>query len=186
MEKEELVFNTNDALHKYFYVVKDGAVGLYRNNHLVDHCDEGDVFGIRAILRNDAYQLKAAAIEESIVYALPADQFLDMVQNNLEVHKYLATAFASNLAITNEEKDTAEVSNIDILPLQRVQYSTPVVTCKTEDTIAEAAKLMTVHKIGSILITDSHQQPLGIITDKDLRSKIATGFSILMKPLHKS
>lgn len=176
LEKEELVFNTNDALHKYFYVVKDGAVGLYRNNHLVDHCDEGDVFGIRAILRNDAYQLKAAAIEESIVYALPADQFLDMVQNNLEVHKYLATAFASNLAITNEEKDTAEASNIDILPLQRVQYSTPVVTCKTEDTIAEAAKLMTVHKIGSILITDSHQQPLGIITDKDLRSKIATGF----------
>jgi CBS domain-containing protein len=183
LELNELVFNYNDALHPYFYIVKDGAVGLYRNEQLVDHCDEGDIFGIRAILRNDAYRLKASAIEESIIYALPAIEFLRIIQDNIDVHKYLATTFASNLAIEGNQSDLIEIEDFNIPTFQKVSYSTPVITCSTVRNVAEAAKLMTVHKVGSIIITNAQNHPLGIITDKDLRSKIATGFFKINEPV---
>lgn len=176
LEINDLVFTYHDALHPFFYIVKDGAVGLYREDILVDHCDEGDVFGIRAILRNDNYKLKATAVEEAILYAIPAQQFLEIVKTNLEVHKYLIAALASNLdisALSDDAPSNPEISNI---PLQKVAYNHPAIHCTIEKTVAEAAKLMTVHKVGSIIITNADKHPLGIITDKDLRSKIATGF----------
>lgn len=183
LELNELVFNYNDVLHPYFYVVKDGAVGLYRNEQLVDHCDEGDIFGIRAILRNDVYRLKASAIEESIIYALPASEFLRIIQDNIDVHKYLATTFASNLAIEGNHPDLQEIKDFNISTFQKVSYSAPVITCSAAHSVAEAAKLMTVHKVGSVIITNAQNHPLGIITDKDLRSKIATGFFKINEPV---
>lgn len=183
LELNELVFNYSDALHPFFYVVKDGAVGLYRNEQLVDHCDEGDIFGIRAIFRNDAYRLKASAIEESIIYALPAHEFLTIIQDNIGVHKYLATTFASNLSIQSDASEVHELEGFNIPSIQKIAYSAPVITCSAASTIAEAAKLMTVHKVGSIVITNAQNHPLGIITDKDLRSKIATGFFKINEPV---
>lgn len=183
LELNELVFNYNDTLHPFFYIVKDGAVGLYRNEQLVDHCDEGDIFGIRAILRNDAYRLKASAIEESIIYALPAQEFLTIIQDNIDVHKYLATTFASNLSIESDASEVPEIEGFSIPSIQKVSYSTPVITCTAAHSVSEAAKLMTVHKVGSIIITNAQNHPLGIITDKDLRSKIATGFFKINEPV---
>ena len=121
--------------------------------------DEGDIFGIRAILRNDVYRLKASAIEESIIYALPASEFLRIIQDNIDVHKYLATTFASNLAIEGNHPDLPEIKDYNISTFQKVSYSTPVITCSPNHSVAEAAKLMTVHKVGSVIITNSQNHP---------------------------
>ena len=66
----------------------------------------------------------------------------------------------------------------DFLEEQSADYSKNPVTCAPKTSIKDAALLMTENRVGSIIITQKNK-PLGIITDKDLRTKIATGlFSI--------
>ena len=54
-------------------MVKDGAIGLFRNidneQILVDICDEGDIFGLRPLLAQENYIMEARAYEETILYA---------------------------------------------------------------------------------------------------------------------
>ena len=67
IEPENYVFKQGEAVKDEFFIVKDGAIGVYREHKLVDQCDEGDIFGLRALIRKDQYFLDAKAIEESIV-----------------------------------------------------------------------------------------------------------------------
>ena len=57
-KKGDTVFKINKTVEDSFYVVKDGAIGLYTSDDtIVDECDEGDIFGLRALLRKDNYKL---------------------------------------------------------------------------------------------------------------------------------
>ena len=77
VEKDTFVFNQGEKPHLNFYIVKDGAIGLYRNMDndeiLVDICDEGDVFGLRPLIQKDHYLMSAKATEETILYAISVD-----------------------------------------------------------------------------------------------------------------
>ena len=54
------LFEIGNPISSHFYVVKNGAVGLYRDtSELVDKCDDGDLFGLRALLRKGDYILNA-------------------------------------------------------------------------------------------------------------------------------
>lgn len=68
----------------------------------------------------------------------------------------------------------------------------PPVTCLPETPIAEAARRMQAHGVGSVVVTDARGEPVGIVTDRDLRGKVvAAGLSplepvrrIMSAPLH--
>jgi len=47
-EKNQPIFKINQSIENHFYVVKNGAIGLYtEKGTIVDKCDEGDIFGSR-------------------------------------------------------------------------------------------------------------------------------------------
>ena len=57
-EKDQSLFKIDQPIENHFYVVKNGAIGLYTDQGIiVDECDEGDIFGLRALLRKDNYIL---------------------------------------------------------------------------------------------------------------------------------
>lgn len=52
----------------------------------------------------------------------------------------------------------------------------PVQTVQASSTVAEAARLMCIHSVGALVITDATEvTPLGVITDRDLVWMIAEG-----------
>lgn len=180
LEKDNSLFQIDDPVENHFYVVKDGAIGLFRSyGVLVDECDEGDIFGLRAILRKGSYKLKAKALEESIVYSISSELLDKHITSNTEASQFLMASFISNTrSSTDEDIFEAISSGQDYSDLQSADYSKHPVTCSKSTTIQQAAKTMTDKHVGSIVIIDDNN-PIGIITDKDLRTKIATGqFSI--------
>lgn len=189
-EKGDFIFKQNEVLHDSFYVVKDGAIGIYHNETLVDECDEGDIFGLRAIIRKDQYLLNSIAIEESIVYSIPAKLIEEVIINNLQANQFIIASFATNTRnpYSNDDKgklfanETMLKSNTsNFTEVQSASFSKNPITCPSQMTIKEASNIMSNHNIGSIVITE-YKKPIGIITDKDLRHKIATGkFSISEK-----
>ncbi|MGB6269836.1 MAG: cyclic nucleotide-binding domain-containing protein, partial [Olleya sp.] len=108
LEKDNYIFKQNETLHDSFYVVKDGAIGVFRDDKLVDECDEGDIFGLRALIRKDHYLLDAKAIEESIVYSISAKLLEEIIINNPKANQFLIASFATNTRnpYSDEDKGT--------------------------------------------------------------------------------
>lgn len=185
-EKDSLVFKQQEFPHENFYIVKDGAIGLYRTMEtdeiLIDICDEGDIFGLRPIIQNDQYLMSAKANEESVLYAISVEILKEIIKTNEKANKYIIASFSSNIktpyAKTNQGNLFAQVhtlqTNDTFSEVQTAQYSKNPVTCTKATTIKEAAIIMSEKRVGSILIVEA-KKPIGIITDKDLRLKIATG-----------
>ena len=185
VENNQYIFKQDEASRNHFYIVNDGAIGLYREEFqdLVDKCDEGDIFGLRSLISKDAYSLSAKAIEESIIYSIPSEVLEEIINRNTDANKFLIASFATNTRNPYSKKNKGKLfANIDVLKKNdsnftealSADYSKNPVTCVQETNIKGAAKIMTDKRVGSIIITKNNK-PLGIITDKDLRTKIATG-----------
>jgi CBS domain-containing protein len=178
LENNQFLFEIGQPVVNHFYVVRNGAIGLFRaNNNLVDKCDEGDIFGLRALLRRGEYKLNAKAIEESIVYSISLENLENYITANADASQFLMASFASNVRVKNTEDDdfveTLQHSS-EYTYLQTADYSKNPITCDIDTKINEAASIMTEKHVGSIVITKENK-PIGIITDKDLRTQIATG-----------
>ena len=176
LEAEDYVFKIEQAIPEYFYVVKNGAVGLYSSEgQLIDECDEGDLFGLKALLRQGTYVLDAKAIEETVLYTISSEVWESHILKNPKAAAFLMSSMASNTrSNTNELLPVDPLLEQTIQQLQTVDYSKNPVTCSPHTSIREAAQIMTDQKVGSIIITNGNT-PTGIVTDKDLRTKVATG-----------
>ncbi len=194
VEKGEYIFRQDTACHDEFYIVREGAIGLYRefeeDENLVDICDTGDLFGLRIVIIKKNYRMSAMANEESIVYAIPSVVFEPFIEENKEVNKFVLGTFAAHARnyFTETEKGQRIDNTIsieiakDLSELRSVSYRKKPITCSLEDTIQDIAQKMTKKKVDYIVIVDNNKCPKGIITDSDLRTKVATGlFSLVSK-----
>ncbi|TCP22653.1 CBS domain-containing protein [Tenacibaculum skagerrakense] len=182
-EKNDFVFEEKEEVHDFFYVVKDGAIGIYKDSQLVDKCDEGDIFGLRAVVRKDQYLLNARAIEESIIYSISSLALKEIINHNSKFNQFLIESFATNTRnpYSNEQKDTLFTNENFLNPnstnfteVQSANFSKNPIVCSKDTSIQEASIIMSNNKVGSIVIIEENK-PIGIVTDKDIRNKVATG-----------
>jgi len=184
----ELVFQQGEQGGAYFYIVHEGAVQLLREADgeeiLVDECDEGDLFGIRPLLAEEAYALTARAREECLLYAIGTHDFRRVMENNPRVAVYLASTFAAEarpgawkkaLGLARADMTERGWKDINLVEVQSIERSKLPVSCTPETSIRQAALIMSEKEVGSIIVVNEKQHPLGIVTDKDLRMKVATG-----------
>ena len=186
LEKGNFIFKQEENPHENFYIVKDGAIGLYRtmgeDQILVDICDEGDIFGLRPLIQNNHYLMSAKANEESLLYAISVEILKEIIKTNDKATKFITASFVSNIKTPYANKANSHLfANVDSLEknnafteVQTAQFSKNPITCLKTSTIKDAALIMSSKRVGSILIVEDNK-PIGIITDKDLRLKIATG-----------
>lgn len=184
----DLLFQQGQAPQPIIYIVREGAIHLVREEAdeetLYDTCDEGDVFGIRPLLAEEPYALTARAEEESLVYAIQIDLAREILEQNPKVSFYLARNFASGARGFNQPENKGRIflnrdklidNHFQLTEVQSMERSKDPVTCKLDTTIQEAARVMSKEAVGSIIIVNEQFLPEGIITDKDLRQKVATG-----------
>ena len=187
LEKNQILFKINDATHAFFYVVASGAVGLSvtsdADDVLIDKCDEGDILGLRPFFAKNNYLMTAKAREESIVYAIPIETFKPYVAANPDVLSFLLESFASNTRNPYDKNHKGKLisenviyndQSSEIQYYQPIKYTSNPITASPNDIVKFVAQTMSSSKIGSIIIHEN-RKPIGIVTDKDLRSKIATG-----------
>ncbi|SNR77639.1 CBS domain-containing protein [Lutibacter agarilyticus] len=194
-EKDQIIFDQNDNPHEHFYMVYEGAVRLYRfgedKKHVVDICDEGDLFGLRPLIMKENYLMGAAANEESILYGIPIQLFSDIILNYPKVSQFLIASFATNTRDPFTDKHKGKLfANIEairkvensFIETQTAKYTQNPITCSPKTTVQFAAKVMTANVINSIVVTLDNI-PIGIMTDKDIRTKIGTGLFKITDPV---
>lgn len=187
-EKGAYIFRENDPPVPYIYIVKQGAVALLRGQGpdevLVDICEEGGLFGLRALLAQDDYALSARAEEESLIFQLPYRGFESCFLENPQAAHFLATAFAARSGKSLQHwKNPART-------LPETHFSSPLfrkdqklLSCSPETTIRQAAIAMKERTLGSVLILNRENLPLGIVTAKDLSWKVVAGEAAYADPI---
>jgi len=58
-----------------------------------------------------------------------------------------------------------------LIPVRDVM-SSPVITVKEDDTVDKVAKLMDQHRIGSVVVVKDADEPVGVITERDIVRKV--------------
>ncbi|TKD66262.1 DUF294 nucleotidyltransferase-like domain-containing protein [Flavobacterium sp. ASW18X] len=191
-EKDEILFHFDEAPHEYFYTVHKGAVALWNTTDavIVDICDEGDIFGLRPLMAQENYRLQAKTEEESIIYAIPIKQFKPFTRENEQLANFLVESFASNTrnpySATHKGQLIGETIHFNptnnkagLNDVQHIYYSKNIISCGPGTKLKTVAKKMTKNKVGAMIVV-KNKLPIGLITDKDFRFKIATGtFDIL-------
>jgi len=188
LENDQFIFTQDEPCTDYFYIVKEGAVQIIREeqntNILVDKCDEGDVFGLRPLIAKMPYVVSAQAVESTLLYSIHIDDFQEIFDNNPKVSFYLASNFAAGVrnkyAKNNKGRFFSsmpinETRDTQIIEVQSIGNRNSPVTCSPQTTIREAALIMTENRVGSIIIVDQDLHPIGILTDKDFRKKVLVG-----------
>ncbi len=197
---QEAILRKGDEPLDYFFVVHKGSILITENQDgedvLIDQCDEGDIFGVRASIAQDEYIADAVAEEESLLYTIPMAQFNEVMAANPRVALFLAAGFASGLSILKSDQDdnvinvrrllnqkdhfTSQPLEIDTL---QIDSQKKIIDCSPQHTVREAAKIMSIFNVGSILITNEQKHPLGIITDSDFRRKVVAAEEIIKDKL---
>ncbi|HQZ25929.1 MAG TPA: DUF294 nucleotidyltransferase-like domain-containing protein, partial [Flavobacterium sp.] len=188
LEKHKVLFQINDVLHDSFYVVASGVINLSviadAEETLLNKCYEGDIFGLRPFFAKNNYMMTAKAREESIIYAIPIAVFRPFVANNSEVLDFLLHSFATNTSNPSDKEnlrgklisDNVYFSNqqSEMQYFQSLTYNIAPITSTASSIVQEAAQLMTNSLSTSVLVCENNL-PIGIVTNTDMCSKIATG-----------
>ncbi|PHI20791.1 nucleotidyltransferase [Lewinellaceae bacterium SD302] len=176
------IFEKGEQPRERFFVIREGAVDLQdltgEEPVLIEHCGEGELFGIRPLLAEDAYQLRAVTAEDTLLYAIHSDGIREQLDDYPKVSFYLASVMArgrGNRAERLIHKNQINPISGGLLELQAIHRAKPAVTCAPNLPTFEAAEIMTEEDVSYIVVVDEKRHPLGILTDRDIRRNIATG-----------
>jgi CBS domain-containing protein len=169
-------FPPPDAERRDLYVLRTGAAELRdRRGMLIAKLGEGDVFAREPGADPEA-QMHGATAEDTLLYVLPADRFEALCVDHPQFRRHfdatvserLRTAVSALPQMANGRGGLMAI-NVGALLRKRPIAVTPGTS------IREAAELMTRERVSSLLVIQEAEL-VGIVTDRDLRSRVvATG-----------
>ena len=171
-------------------LIKRGGVKLYLKDEenteiLKEYRGPGDYFGGLGIIMETKANLNVEAVEDTCCILLPKKSFQDLIRTDSRFSHFFLKSFCNKYIHSahfelrkKKEGGGAEVAlslfNQDIAGVMKGSLH----TCLPGDTIQAAAQKMASYRIGSLLVKDDNGNVEGIITDKDLRTKVvARGIS---------
>lgn len=200
-----LVFQQDVTEVTSLYLIHRGGVKVFLadtegNVSLKDFRGEGGYFGALGIIRGSKANLNVETVEDTFCYLVERNTFLNLVRNYPRIAQYYLKRFSeevvgtaySELRTQKPIPRREEAFYLFSVEVQDVIKRTLSVI-SADDTIQHAAGQMAELKIGSLLVRDQGEEIIGIITDKDLRSKVvATGLDyrapvsrIMSSPVHR-
>ena len=162
---------------RYWHVVRSGVVEVFRRDGtLYSRLTEGGYFGEAGLLQNKKVRFPARALEDSLVYLIPDTSFAELFEQQ--------PSFADQVEI----EDRTRLRQV----LSAREASDPFFTTSVQDLIkrelvslgdhasaGDAAKRMTEASVSALTIVreaagafDGEPALIGIVTDKDIRSRL--------------
>jgi len=178
-----LTAGTTELTH--LYLIQRGGVKAFIENDngeitLKDFRGEGAYIGALAIIRGTPANLNIETVEDTFCFLLPREIFLDLIEKQAAFAHFYLKSFSEKIVTTayNELRHhkVARRSNDDLY-LFSIRVGDLVKTLRkvaANASIQEAAAMMSEHRVGCLLIHDvaDAEKIVGIITDRDLRSKV--------------
>ena len=163
---------------EYWFVVRSGAVEVFRRDGtLYNRLTEGGHFGEAGLLRKKTVRFPVVALEDTLLYLIPEPIFSELFDTQEAFADQVETEDRTRLRQVmsrREESNHLMSATVDTL------ISREPVTLMHTATALEAARRMTEAGVSSLLILDGASDPAepamaGIITDRDIRTRLVAG-----------
>jgi CBS domain-containing protein len=174
------------------FVVRSGAVETFRRNgELYNRLDVGGIFGQMGLMMRGRVRFPTRALEDSLVYCIPADLFNEYCDQ----HENFSNYFEVDNAALLRQSVVDQTSKNDLTTDKAKSLLMRGVVTVTRDTpISKAALIMTQENVSSLLITDPDKpiendpedddgQAVGIITDRDFITRVISQELDLQTPI---
>ena len=192
--RDTVLFVQGQSLVEYLYIIQKGAAERYFEENdektLRGVLGEGDMYGGISILLNNGIPIRTLrVIEDSWLYILPKEIFLDICSRHDAFTEFFTDTFGKRMLdrsyaeiISSNFRPRADSGQFFNLPVENI-YNQELVYCDQDLPIRTAAAVMSEHNSSSIFIREPGADFVGVVTDNDLRKKVtATGLDIL-KPV---
>ncbi|HWM08805.1 MAG TPA: putative nucleotidyltransferase substrate binding domain-containing protein [Solirubrobacteraceae bacterium] len=150
----------------HVWVVRSGAVEIVHDRRVLDLLGPGELFGHGSMLSGLPTGFAAVAAEDSLCYRIRADIARPLLARPAGL-RYVTRSLLE--AYTSDEHGEPPVN-----PAQRPVSDlmrAPVVLCSPDTSIREAARMMAAESATAVVV-DLGDDGLGIMTDRDLRSRV--------------
>jgi CBS domain-containing protein len=166
------IFSEGTGPVEYLRVVRTGSVEILHDGQVLDLLGPGELFGHASMLSGLPTGFEARAAEDTLCCRIPAD-VIGPLLGRPEFLRFIARSIVSGRAAAGPER-APPVDPVQCRVATLVR--TPPLLCDAGEPIREAAKRMTAEGASAVLVPAAGA--LGIVTDRDLRSRVvAAGVS---------
>lgn len=182
-----------DGVVEHFYIIKQGRVYGERpaakgeGMETAFDLSVGECFPTAALLGERATRTAHVAAEDSFCLVLDKAAFVKLTTLSNAFRDFAIRGVSSLLDQVNQQVQRRAAESLG------EQYSLETslgalalhhpVSCLPSMPFNEAIQLMNSRNVGSIVIVDADQHPLGMFTLRDLREVVASGIADLSKPM---
>ncbi len=159
------------------HILRQGAIALYSGkDNLMGMLGEGDVCTsfCAAEVMPDFY---VKATEDTLLYSIPCDKLSRLVEDDQSVLHFIRHSAAQRLkeAVSNmQEQSSSNLLHTYAGDICRGE----LITATPDTSIQDGARLMTEHGVSSLILMQDND-PVGLITDRDIRQRcVATGLGV--------
>ncbi|CAB9495453.1 putative nucleotidyltransferase substrate binding domain-containing protein [Alteromonas macleodii] len=168
----ELIYLTADNVDQVLkdkvalFLIQSGQFSVKDSDAPIQHLSEGDYFGYANLIEKRNFPLSITVDSPGLVYCFDARAVEPLLEIPTIRH------FFDGLSNNSLQSHAIADSNSMWLykGLLEVIEKAPV-SVEAQTSITVAAQLMTSQKVSSLLVTE-HEKLIGIITDRDLRSRV--------------
>jgi len=160
-------------LHDW-YVIRSGSVEVYRRNgELYNRLSAGGFFSEFGLLRNRRVRFPVKALEDTLLYLIPAELFLTIFEDYEEFADQVEVEDKTRLRQAVARKEDA--NELMTARIETLLNRDPVLIPYTSSA-REAAKQMTEENVSALLVTDDSADATsllrGIVTDRDITDRL--------------
>lgn len=179
------VFSQGEPSRRELYLINEGIAEIIVTNEsgkdsVVGVRRAGDFFGETVLLTDNTYPASVKAVETLKCLVINGETFEDLMNKSPAFAGYFTKILAERLRELFKEvvlEQSYQAYGLDSQPFRkRVMdiMSSPVFTCSISDPIDKVASLMAEHRISALVVTNNTGVPVGLITERDLVTRVLT------------
>lgn len=168
--KGKIIFEANEKIKK-FYFVREGKVGLFCGSELIWTVEKDEIIEMDAHLSSVTSEYTAKALEDSVLFEFDLPPIKKALQENSNFKRFIENLISGKLASLIKLNNIQESTNVYERPINMILERSPL-SCFKNQSLKEAIKLMSTNNVGSVVIVDPENRPIGIITHSDILRSI--------------
>lgn len=168
-----VIVSAGSAPLDHIYIVRTGSVEVLDRGNVIDQLAPGDAFGHISVLTGLPPQYSVRAAEESLCYRLPDPRTIVKDSSALQFSHFGTVVTRHRLTSNAFLSDTQS---------KVTRYMRKIVWCEASDSIRTVAKAITDAEQSCALVKSRND--MGLVTDRDFRSKVGVGDANIDDPVH--
>lgn len=162
------VGQTNDYLH----IVRSGGVHIIdAHGVLADTAEPGESFGLSSVWAGAPSRYRMVAVEDTLCLLLPSDVFRHLMSVSEPFSKFFLDQHAGRMRSGVEMVRMDESGSAILRTRVRQMLRKKPIGASPDMPIRVAAQLMSDMRVSALLVTED-ERLVGIVTDRDMRSKV--------------